>query len=134
MTDRSDQSVSPVAIPVRSLVPMAHVRSVPVSIEFYARLGFGVEDTFTPAGEGAPSWAYLTSDRAQLMVTRADEPVVPGQQAVLFYSYCDDVPAMREQLIADGVEAGPIQYPFYAPSGEFRIQDPDGFVIMVTHT
>ena len=113
---------------------MAHVKSVPVSIAFYAHLGFGVEDTFTPTGEGEPSWAYLTSDRAQLMVTRANEPVVPGQQAVLFYSYCDDVPAMREQLRAEGIEAGPIQYPFYAPRGEFRIQDPDGFVIMVTHT
>ena len=130
----TDLSANAVAIPVRSLVPMAHVRSVPVSIAFYARLGFGVEDTFTPAGQEEPSWAYLSSDRAQLMVAKADEPVVPGQQAVLFYSYCDDVPALREQLIAAGVEAGPIQYPFYAPAGEFRIQDPDGFVIMVTHT
>jgi len=30
--------------------------------------------------------------------------------------------------------AGPIQYPFYSPRGEFRIQDSDGYVIMVTHT
>lgn len=53
---------------------------------------------------------------------------------MLFYSYCDDVPALREHLMAEGVQAGPIQYSFYAPGGEFRIQDPDGFVIMVTHT
>lgn len=75
MTDRSAHVV---AIRVRSLVPMAHVRSVPASVGFYRRLGFEVENTFTPAGEGEPSWAYLTSDRAQLMVTKADEPVVPG--------------------------------------------------------
>ena len=130
----TEPSVKAVAIPVRFLVPMAHVKSVPASIEFYRRLGFGVENTFTPAEHNDPSWAYLSSDRAQLMLAKADEPVVPGQQAVLFYSYCDDVPAMRERLVAEGVEAGPIQYPFYAPRGEFRIQDPDGFVIMITHT
>jgi hypothetical protein len=113
---------------------MAHVRSVPASIEFYRLLGFGVENTFTPDGQEEPSWAYLSSDRAQLMLAKADEPVIPGEQAVLFYSYCDDVPAMREHLMAEGVEAGPIQSPFYAPRGEFRIEDPDGFVIMVTHT
>jgi hypothetical protein len=113
---------------------MAHVKSVPRSIEFYRRLGFEVQNTFTPSEQKEPSWANLTSDRAQLMVARADEPVIPGQQAVLFYSYCDNVPALREHLIGEGIEAGAIQYPFYAPRGEFRIQDPDGYVIMVTHT
>jgi len=54
--------------------------------------------------------------------------------AVLFYIYCDDVEGLRNHLLASGVKAGPIQTPFYAPSGEFRIEDPDGYVIMVTHT
>ncbi|MDQ6893926.1 MAG: hypothetical protein M3167_14740 [Acidobacteriota bacterium] len=119
---------------VRALVPMAHVESVPTSISFYRRLGFEVQNTFTPSGQQEPAWAYLSSDRAQIMVTKADEPVVPSQQAVVFYAYCGDVPALREQLIAEGIDAGPIQYPFYAPRGEFRIQDPDGYVIMITHT
>lgn len=122
------------ANPVRSLVPMAHVGSVPASIAFYRRLGFEAENTFTPSEQQEPSWASLLSDRAQLMVTRASEPVIASQQAVLFYLYCDDVPVLREGLMAAGIEAGPIQYPFYAPKGEFRIQDPDGYVIMITHT
>jgi hypothetical protein len=113
---------------------MAFVESVPGSIAFYRRLGFEVKNTFSPDGEPEPSWAYLLSDRAQIMVAKATEPVVPSQQAVLFYVYCDDVPAMRERLIAGGIEAGPIASPFYAPRGEFRIQDPDGYVLMVTHT
>jgi len=37
-------------------------------------------------------------------------------------------------LVECGVNAGPIQYPFYAPGGEFRVTDPDGYVLMVTHT
>ena len=119
--------------PVRALVPMVHVRSVPASVAFYARLGFEVENTFAPAGDEDPSWAYLGSDRAQLMLSKADEAAV-ASRGVLFYAYCDDVAALRERLVADGVAAGPIAQPFYAPDGEFRIEDPDGYVIMVTHT
>jgi hypothetical protein len=113
---------------------MAQVKSVPASIVFYRRLGFEVVNTFTPPEEEEPSWANLSSHRAQLMLALADEPVIPSQQAVLFYTYCDDVTALREHLIAEGIEAGPIRCPFYALRGEFRIQDPDGYVIMVTHT
>jgi len=120
--------------PIRALVPMAFVRSVPDSIAFYRRLGFEPENTFTPEGRGEPSWAYLVSGRAQLMVARASEPVDPRPQAVLFYAYCDDVAVFRERLCAGGIAAGAIQHPFYAPRGEFRIQDPDGYVVMITHT
>jgi catechol 2,3-dioxygenase-like lactoylglutathione lyase family enzyme len=123
-----------VTVPVRAFVPMAHVKSVAASIAFYRRLGFEVENTFAPPDEKEPSWANLWSGQAQIMLARADEPFVPGQQAVLFYLYCDDVRALREHLVAGGIEAGPIQKPFYAPEGEFRIEDPDGYVIMVTHT
>ena len=122
------------ASPVRFLVPMVDVKSVPTAIAFYRRLGFEVENTFTPSEQKEPSWANLVSDRAQLMVSRADEPGIASQQAVLFYAYFDDVPALRDRLIVEGIETGPIQHPFYAPRGEFRIQDPDGHVIMVTHT
>ena len=68
------------------------------------------------------------------MLAAATEPVEPDKQAVLFYVYCDDVTAFREQLIQAGVEAGPIRSPFYAPRGEFRVVDPDGYVLMISHT
>lgn len=37
-------------------------------------------------------------------------------------------------MIADGVRCGDIATPFWAPRGEFRIDDPDGYMIMVSHT
>ncbi len=120
--------------PVRSLVAMPQVRSVTESIAFYRRLGFEVQNTFVPEGHTNPTWAYLTAGKAQLMVAEGDEPLAPSQQGVLFYAYCDDVLALRDELMAAGVAAGPIETPFYAPKGEFRIEDPDGYVIMVTHT
>jgi catechol 2,3-dioxygenase-like lactoylglutathione lyase family enzyme len=121
-------------VPIRSLVPMAHVRNVEQSIEFYRKLGFEVGGDFVPQGRDTPSWAWLESGGANLMLALADEPVVPDQQAVLFYLYCDDVPATRFRLQEAGVVAGPIEYPFYAPRGEFRVTDPDGYVLMITHT
>jgi len=114
---------------VRSLVPMAHVAEIGASIAFYERLGFAVGGSFTPPGEDSPSWVSLRSEGAELMLARADEPVVAEQQAVLFYLYCDDVGAMHKLL----GEAGPIKTPFYNPDGEFRLVDPDGYVVMVTH-
>jgi hypothetical protein len=40
----------------------------------------------------------------------------------------------RDTLLAAGVDAGPIQKPFWAPGGEFRVTDPDGYVLMITHS
>jgi hypothetical protein len=117
-----------------SLVPMAHVKSVPRSVEFYEKLGFAVRNTFVPDGRSEPSWAWIQAGGAHLMLTRADEPIDAEQQAVLFYLYCGDVPAFRSVLQERGIEVGEIEYPFYAPRGEFRVADPDGFVLLVTHT
>lgn len=111
-----------------------HVSSVPGSISFYRKLGFEVRNTFVPAGESEPAWAWLESAGAHLMLARADEPVVADQQAVLFYLYCDDVATTRATIDGAGVGVGEVQYPFYAPRGEFRVHDPDGYVLMVTHT
>ena len=119
---------------LQSLVPMVHVANVQRSIEFYTKLGFEIGNTFTPEGAASPRWAWLQSEGgAKLMVAKASEPVDPKQQAVLFYIYCDDVAAKRSELVAANIKASPITSPFYAPRGEFRIEDPDGYVLMVTH-
>lgn len=118
---------------VTSLVPMAQVADVAASIAFYEKLGFEVGGSFTPPGEDEPSWVSLQSGAAELMLARASAPVAAVQQAVLFYVYCGDVGRMRGQLVDAGLEPGPIATPFYNPQGEFRLVDPDGYVVMVTH-
>jgi catechol 2,3-dioxygenase-like lactoylglutathione lyase family enzyme len=122
------------AISPRSLVPLAHVADVARSIAFYGRLGLTVRNTFVPPGQTDPSWAWLESGGARLMVARADLPLTPESEGVLFYIYVDDVAAARAALESDSVAVGPIAYPFYAPGGEFRVHDPDDYVLMVTHT
>jgi hypothetical protein len=121
-------------IAARSIVPLLHVADVPRSVGFYERLGFVRRNAFTPEGETTPTWAWLDSEGASLMVARGGEPVAGKREAVLFYLYCDDVAAAREACLRAGIEAGPIASPFYAPRGEFRIEDPDGYVLMITHT
>jgi uncharacterized glyoxalase superfamily protein PhnB len=119
---------------LHSVVPLAHVKSVRRSVAFYETLGFSVGNTFTPEGAADPTWAWLESGGAHLMIALADEPIDSAKQGVLFYVYCADVPKYRESLLAAGIDAGPITYSFYAPRGEFRVTDPDGYVLMITHT
>lgn len=119
---------------VTSLVPMAYVADVAASAAFYEKLGFEVGGSFTPPGEDRPSWVSLQSGCAELMLARASEPVVASQQAVLFYLYCRDVAGMHGALADAGLAPGPIAKPFYNPDGEFRLVDPDGYVVMVTHS
>lgn len=122
-------------IPVRSLVPLVQVRDVTASIEFYEKLGFAVYDTFVPDGDGAPAWAWLRSDDdANLMIARATAPVPAGEPAVMFYLYADDVHGKHAELREAGIAAGDITYAFYAPRGEFGVSDPDGHLLMITHT
>jgi hypothetical protein len=113
------------------LVPYAHVADVERSIGFYADLGFRVKNTVVPDGQTAPVWAWLESEKANLMVGLASEPVDSGQQGILFYLYYDDIKQAHAELTALGYAAGGIEYPFYMPGGEFRLEDPDGYVLML---
>jgi len=117
----------------QSLVPMASVADVERSIAFYRHLGFEVGNTFEPEGETKPSWAWLQSGNAHLMLSAMNKPTA-DKQTVLFYIYTEDVAAAQASLIEAGLNLGEITTPFYAPRGEFQIVDPDGYVIMVTHT
>ena len=118
---------------ITSLVPMLSVADVERSIEFYSHLGFEVGNTFAAEGGTKPSWAWLQSGDAQLMLSGASEPTT-AKHTVLFYVYTQDVAAARTSLVHAGLNPGDITTPFYAPRGEFELIDPDGYVVMVTHT
>jgi hypothetical protein len=67
------------------------------------------------------------------MFVRAEEPLNPAAQSVLFYMYTPDLAALREQLLAAGVHVPPISRPPYMPSGEICLRDPDGYCVLVGH-
>ena len=113
------------------LVPLAHVADVKKAVEFYQLLGFEVKKTVEH--DSKLQWAWLQNGGADLMLARSARPMNPGAQDVLFYMYAPDVESYRAELDAKGVKVGPIKYPFYSPRGEFRIDDPDGYTLMVSH-
>jgi predicted lactoylglutathione lyase len=108
---------------------MAHVEDVQRSIVFYARLGF--ETKITLSSQGKLTWAWLRSGKAHLMIVRSARPMNPDAQDVLFYLYAAAVAAYREHLAAQGVRVGPLSHPEYMLEGEFRIDDPDGYCLLI---
>ena len=118
--------------PLRGLVPIAHVADVARSIDFYRQLGFAVRNTLK--NDDQLVWAWLANGKAHLMLSRSARPMNPGAQDVLFYLYAHDVAAYRAELEALGIKVGPLTYPPYMPEGEFRIDDPDGYCLLVGQT
>jgi catechol 2,3-dioxygenase-like lactoylglutathione lyase family enzyme len=115
---------------VTGLIPMAHVAAVERAVDFYQKLGMEIRGSLRNPS-GTLQWVHLNCGQADLMLTRASEAVIPSQQAVLFYLYSPDLIALREHLLASGVKVSPITYPEYMPKGEIRVEDPDGYVLLI---
>ena len=110
--------------------PLLHVGEIEKSIQFYELLGFATIDTdrCNPLG-----WARLHCEGGAVMFLRAEEPAPAPTHPVMLYMYTPDLTGLREQLLASGVQAPPIKYPGYMPSGEMTLADPDGNIILVAH-
>jgi hypothetical protein len=118
---------------VTGLIPMAFAAELQRSVDFYKLLGMEVQGSLrAPSSE--LQWVHLACHQAELMLARASDPVIASQQAVLFYLYSPDLIALREHLLASGVKVSPITYPDYMPKGEIRIEDPDGYVLLIGQT
>ena len=115
---------------VTGMIPMAHAANVQRSVDFYKLLGMTVRGSLKISG-GELQWVHLACEEAELMFARASEPVVASQQAVLFYLYSPNLVALREYLISAGVRVSPITYPDYMPKGEVRVEDPDGYTLLI---
>lgn len=114
---------------ISGLVAFVHVADMARSLAFYRLLGLRPIDSFAPDDEVV--WAFLESGPAQLMVARADAPVDHRAQAVLFYLYADDLAGLRDHLVAHDVVASEIFDGTPGPKQEMRVDDPDGYVLMI---
>jgi hypothetical protein len=68
------------------------------------------------------------------MLSRTEPELDPNAKGVLFYLYATDLVGLRAELMSAGKGPGPIKYPEYLPKGEFAVQDPDGYRLMVAQT
>ena len=115
---------------VTGLIPMAFAADLQRSVDFYNLLGMQVRARLRNSS-GELQWVDLASEQAQLMFARASHPVIPSQQSVLFYLYSPDLVVLRDHLLACGVKVSPITFPEYMPKGEIRVEDPDGYVLLI---
>lgn len=84
------------------------------------------------------------------MFARAIAPVVAPEQAALFYLYTHDLPGLRAHLLGAGLRDGGeyrgcptrvdgrgrvwgITHPDSMPLGEIRVEDPDGYCLLIGH-
>jgi catechol 2,3-dioxygenase-like lactoylglutathione lyase family enzyme len=121
---------------------MIRVADVTKSAEFYRLLGFGIGDSVPR--QGPPfHWAWLYQPKtpnwkigANLMLVAglAPESAEVKAKAILFYLYARDLKSLRDELMAKGIKAGEISYPEHLPEGEFRLQDPDGYTLMMAQS
>ena len=144
MTEAAVESAIPdmQSAPVSSIVAMIRVTDVVKSAEFYRNLGFEIGNCVP--SEGPPfHWAWLYQPKAANWKTGANLMLVAGAapetaevkaKAILFYVYVRNLKALREELLTKGIDAGDISYPEYLPEGEFRLQDCDGYVLMIAQS
>jgi predicted enzyme related to lactoylglutathione lyase len=122
----------PAHVAPKALVALLHVAEVDRSIGFYQKLGFELGGESLKNDQGVTTFVWMHhGDAIQIMLSRAGHPLNPGGREVMFYLYVTDMPAYREQLQSRGIATGELTYPFWSPKGEFRIEDPDGWVLMV---
>jgi hypothetical protein len=115
---------------VTGLIPMAHAADVQRAVDFYKLLGMELRGSLKNSSGGL-QWAHVGCEQAELMFAHAAEPVNAGQQAVLFYLYSPNLVALREHLMTVGVGVSGITYPEYMPKGELRVDDPDGYCLLI---
>lgn len=111
------------------LTPMLHVGDIRRSINFYQLLGLELMDY--EGDPSCPGWARMHSEGGDLMFLLAEEPVDASRQAFFLYLYTDELPALREHLLANGVSVSEIHRPPYMPSGEISVPDPDGYRVFL---
>jgi hypothetical protein len=68
------------------------------------------------------------------MLQRAGAPIDRDKQGVLFYLYSDDLAALRDHLLANGVAVGEIVDASPGPAQEMGLADPDGYCLMIAQT
>ena len=124
-----DVVVEPPEQRVNRLVPFVKVTDVERSVGFYHHLGFTVQSVFKYRDR--MFWAALESDGAEVMFEGTSDPIDHERQGVLFYLYSHDLNALRDQLLAAGIEAGEIEDGSPGPRQEMPVMDPDGYVLMI---
>jgi uncharacterized glyoxalase superfamily protein PhnB len=102
------------------VIPMLPVKSMPVSVEFYQKLGFSIEHRNDHWG-----WAMLRFDDCRLMVDQSINRQPHADRQGVLYLYPENVAEYHQVLRKKGLAIPDLEVTFYGMT-EFRFDDPDG--------
>jgi uncharacterized glyoxalase superfamily protein PhnB len=102
------------------LIPMLPVASMPDSVEYYQKLGFGIEQKNVHW-----RWAMLVFDECRLMVDESINVQAEIPRQSVLYLYPDNIQDYHRQVRANGLTIPDLETSFYGMI-EFRTEDPDG--------
>lgn len=132
MSTTSAPSATQAQTAPKAVVALLRVADLDRSIGFYEKLGFEVGNEPLTDEQGTKTFVWMHhGDAAQIMLTRAGQPLDSRSRHMMFYLYVNDMVAYREQVTARGVAVGKVAHPFWSPGGEFQVEDPDGWIWMV---
>lgn len=102
------------------LIPMLPVKSMPASVAFYQKLGFGIEQK-----NDDWRWAMLCFGECRLMVDESINVHPELPRTSVLYLYPDNIFDYHKQIRENGMDVPELHESFYDMT-EFRIEDPDG--------
>lgn len=129
MTEQNETGLSSLG-----LVPVLNVKDMKKSLEFYADLGFVVQQGYEE--EGNLLWVWMRSGSTELMlnvhegIEPADRTARPDYGDVVLYLYFDDARRVHEKLSQKGWPVTEVFRQFYGLD-EFYVRDPAGYEIAV---
>jgi catechol 2,3-dioxygenase-like lactoylglutathione lyase family enzyme len=102
------------------IIPMLPVRNMQASVEFYQKLGFGVERKEDDWG-----WAMLSFGECRLMVDQSiNHHGFMSRQSILYF-YPENIVEYHKHVREAGLDIPDLDITFYGMT-EFRLEDPDG--------
>lgn len=120
---------------VHAPLPLLFTADIERSRAFYCdRLGFTLTNRYDPDGKLA--WCMLAMEGARIMLEQADAERLAGlaqhRSDIALYFLCEDVDALHERFVANGVDLEPPFVAFYGMK-QLEVRDPDGRFLCFEH-
>ena len=116
---------------VHETMPLLMASDIERSRAFYCdQLGFTLANRYDP--DGKLSWCMLAMEGARIMLEQADPDRLAGlarnRSDIALYFLCEDVDALHERFVTNGVDLQPPFVAFYGMK-QLEVRDPDGRVL-----
>jgi hypothetical protein len=116
---------------IKSFTPYLYVTNLEESIAFYNLIGLQVTNRRYENDELV--WLTMTSDddKIKIMLRKVAGPIIADHQDIFFYCHTANIKLLIKTLDDNKIARGKLQRPDYMPAGQCRVEDPDGYVLLI---